>query len=114
MLSIFLIISILFIKKYEKITLLTLSVLFFFSFSLAFYHFEIEKGFFNEFFACEAENFSKDLSKKQILEQLKQSTISCKDVNFKIMGLSLASINSIFSLFLSAIFAKLFISYGKN
>ena len=113
-LSIFLIILILFTKKYEKITLLTLSALFFFSFSLAFYHFGIEKGFFSEFFACEAENFSKNLSKEQILEQLKQSNISCKEVNFKIVGLSLATINSIFSLVLSAIFAKLFISYGKN
>ena len=112
--SIFLIISVLVFSKYKKVVLLILSILFFFSFLLAFYHFGIEKSFFNELFICKAGSSSESLSKSQVLEQLKQSPISCKDVNFKILGLSLATINSIFSLFLSAIFAKLFISYGKN
>jgi disulfide bond formation protein DsbB len=113
-LSIFLIITVLLLKKYEKIILLLLTILFFFSFSLAFYHFGIEQGFFNELVACKTESFTEDLSKEQVLEQLKQGAISCKDVSFKFLGFSLATINSIFSLILSVIFAKLFISYGKN
>jgi len=48
------------------------------------------------------------------LEQLKKNSISCKDVTLKILGLSLATINTIFSLVLSVIFVKLFFNYGKN
>ena len=47
-LSILLIIQILLFGKYEKITLLLLSFLFIGSFLLAFYHFGIEQGFFDE------------------------------------------------------------------
>ena len=63
---------------------------------------------------CESGNLTENLSKEQLLEQLKNKIISCKDVNFKILGLSLATINTIFSFFLSAIFIKLFVSYEKN
>ena len=113
-LSILLIIKILFIKKYEKITLLILFLVFMSSAALAFYHFGIEQGFFNESLACTAPDLSQTLSKEQILEQLKQNTIGCKDVNFRIFGFSLAAINTIFSVALSAIFARMYINYGKN
>ena len=112
--SIFLIIKILFMKGYEKTTLLLLSLVFIISSTLAFYHFGIEQGFFKETLACATENFSQALSKEEIMEQLKQNTTGCKDVNFKIFGFSLAAINTIFSIFLSAIFIRLFINYGKN
>jgi len=113
-LAILLIVKIFFFKKYEKITLLILSLLFAGSTALAFYHFGIEQGLFNESLTCSAQDLSKILSKKQLIEQLKQNTISCKDVGFKILGLSLATINTIFSFFLSVIFIKLFLNYGKN
>ena len=112
--SILLIIKILFFKKYEKITLLILSLVFAGSTALAFYHFGIEQGFFSESLTCKAEDLSKILSKEQLLEQLKQNSVSCKDVSFKILGLSLAAINTIFSFFISVIFIKLFLNYGKN
>ena len=82
--------------------------------ALALYHFGIEQGFFNESLACTAPDLSKTLSKEQLMEQLKQNSISCKDVSFRILGLSLAAINTVFSLFLSVIFIKLFLIYGKN
>jgi len=113
-LSIFLIIELIFFKKNEKTTLLLLSLIFITSAILAFYHFGIEQGFFTESFVCESASFSESLTKDQLLEQLKQKTISCKDVSFRIAGLSLATINSIFSLLLSAIFTRLFLNYGKN
>lgn len=113
-LSIFLIIEILFYKKYVKSTLLILSLIFFFSFCLAFYHFGIEQGFFSEDLICKSENIEKILSKEQLLEQLKKNAVSCKDVYFKILGFSLASINAIVSLILSFIMFKLFTNYGKN
>jgi len=112
--SILLIIKILFVKKYEKITLLILFLVFMSSAALAFYHFGIEQGFFSESLACTNEDLSKTLSKEELLEQIKLNTISCKDVSLRILGLSLAAINTIFSLFLSVIFIKLFLNYGKN
>ena len=42
------------------------------------------------------------------------NTISCKDVTFRFLGLSLASINTIFSLILSYIFFKKFKNYENN
>jgi len=113
-LSIFLIIELIFFKRNEKTTLLLLSLTFIASTILAFYHLGIEQEFFTESFLCESKNFSKTLTKDQLLEQLKQNTISCKDVSFKVLGLSLASINFIFSLVLSVIFIRLFLNYGKN
>ena len=113
-LSMLLIIKILFIKKYEKITFLILSLVFIGSAALAFYHFGIEQGFFSESLACTSEDLSKTLSKEELLQQLKLNSISCKDVSFRILGLSLAAINTIFSLILSVIFMRMFINYGKN
>ena len=113
-LSILLIIKIFFIKKYERVTLFVLSLIFIGSATLAFYHFGIEQGFVSESFVCETRNLSETLSKEQLLEQLKQNNISCKDVSFRILGMSLAAINTIFSLILSVMFIRLFINYEKN
>jgi disulfide bond formation protein DsbB len=112
--AIVLILIIIIAKKYERVILFFLSILFSISAILAFYHFGIEQNFFNESFVCENNIFSSELSKDQLLEQLKKERISCKDVNFKVMGLSLATINTIFSFFLSVIFMKLFKHYEKN
>ena len=113
-LSLLLIVKIFFIKGNEKITLLILSLVFIISSVLAFYHFGIEQGFFKESLACTAGNLSETLTKEELLKQLSQNTISCKDVTFRIFGFSLAAINIIFSIALSAIFIKLFITYEKN
>jgi len=112
--SIFLIIEIIVIKKYIKITLALLSFIFFLSACLAFYHFGIEQGFFNESLVCESQKLSGTVSSEQLLEELKNNTVSCKDVNFQVFGLSLATINIIFSIILSVIFMKLLSNYGKN
>ena len=113
-LSALLIIKMLLVNKNEKITLLIISLTFFIGFLLSFYHFGIEQGFFRESFACTTD-VGKILTKEDLLEELKNNNIiSCKDVSFRILGLSLATINTIFSLGLSVIFTKLFIDYGKN
>ena len=113
-LSMLLIIKIIFIKKYERVILLILFLVFMSSTTLAFYHFGIEQGFFSESLACTTGDLSKTLSKEDLLEQLKQNRISCKDVSFRILGFSLAAINTIFSLVLSVIFIMLFLNYEKN
>ena len=81
---------------------------------IAFYHFGIEQGFFSESLICEIKNFNQILSKEDILRQLSENTISCKTVTFRVFGLSLASINTIFSFLLFGIFLKLFKNYEKN
>lgn len=113
-LSILLIIKILFFKKYEKITLFILFLIFIASAVLAFYHFGIEQGFFSESFVCKVGDLSGTLSKEQLLEQLNKNSISCKDVSFRVLGLSLATINTILSIMLSVIFLKLYLNYAKN
>ena len=113
-LSVLLITKIFFIKKYERTTLLILFLVFMSSTVLAFYHFGIEQGFFSESLACTTGDLSKTLSKDELLQQLKQNSIGCKNVSFRILGLSLAAINTIFSLVLSVIFIRLFINYEKN
>jgi len=113
-LSALLIIKIFFFKKYEKITLLILFFVFISSSLLAFYHFGIEQGFFGESFVCNVESQLKILSKENLLKELNKNIVSCKDVTFRILGLSLAAINTILSVVLSIIFLKLFFNYGSN
>ena len=113
-LSALLMIKIFFFKKYEKITLLILFLIFMISALLAFYHFGIEQGFFDESFVCNVESQLKILSKENLLKELNKNIVSCKDVTFRILGLSLAAINTILSLVLSIIFLKLFFNYGSN
>ena len=81
---------------------------------MAFYHFGIEQNFFSESLVCKDNNLSETISKEELLKQLSENSISCKEVYFTIMGLSLASINLIFSLVLSVIFVRLFINYEKD
>ena len=113
-LSMLLITKIFFIKKYERITLLILFLVFMSSAVLAFYHFGIEQGFFSESLACTTGDLSKTFSKEELLQQLKQNSINCKNVSFRMLGFSLAAINTIFSLVLSVIFLRLFMNYEKD
>ena len=112
--SILLLTSIFLLKKNIKIHYLILSVVSLLGAIIAFYHFGIEQGFFNEAAVCETKNFSQTLSKEDLLRELKQNTISCKEVTFRFLGLSLASINTIFSLVLSYIFLLMFKNYENN
>ena len=113
-LSILLIVKIFFIKAYDRIALLILFLVFMVSSVLAFYHLGIEQGFFSESLACTATNFSETPSKDELLKQLSENAISCKNVSIRILGFSLAAINTIFSIALSVIFMKLFLNYEKN
>ena len=81
---------------------------------VAFYHFGIEQGFFSESLVCDANSLDQNLTKEDLLKQLSKNAISCKTVTFRVFGLSLASINTIFSLVLFVIFLKLFRNYENN
>ena len=104
----------LFTGKFEKIVLAILSLTFFAATLLSFYHFGIEQGFINESFVCDLNNKSNNLSKEALLNQLKEMPVNCKDVTFKIFGLSLATFNIFISLTLSVITTKIFLTYEKN
>ncbi len=112
--SIIIILICLFLKKFERISLIILSLIFFSSALIAFYHLSIEQGFIKESLVCDLNNENNDLSKEALLNQLKKMPVSCKDVTFKIFGLSLATFNIFISLILSAITTKLFLTYEKN
>ena len=71
-------------------------------------------GFFSESFVCNVNNQVQILSKEQLLKELNQNVVSCKDVTFRILGLSLAAINTILSVVLSIIFLKLIFNYGSS
>ena len=103
-----------FFKKNERFIILLLIIIFVFSLIISFYHFGIEQGFFEESTVCGLKSSVEIISKDEILKQLQEKTISCKDVTFKIFGLSLTSINIFISFILTVLLTKIFISYEKN
>ena len=108
-------ISLIFIlNRYQKIISSLILIIFIFGVIVSFYHFGIEQGFFNESLVCDLGN-SQPLNKEELLNQLKKTEIvSCKDVTFRFLGLSLATINTVISLILSGIMIKVIKNYGKN
>ena len=102
------------ISKYEKIISILILTFFIFSTVVSFYHFGIEQGFFSESIVCDLGN-SQPLNKEELLNQLKKTDIvNCKDVTFRFLGLSLATINTIISFIISGIMIKVIKDYGKN
>ena len=112
--AVLIIILTLILKKFEKLVLVFLSLIFVSATIISFYHFGIEQGFIAESSVCDLGNKNANVSKDDLLKELQQKTISCKDVSFRIFGLSLATINTIISLILSIITIKLFTNYEKN
>ena len=89
-----------------------LLILFIISTILAGYHVGIENSIFEEFSGCTNKN-TNITDKLDLLNSLKKTMPSCKDVDFKLFGLSLATINLIISLIISAISITI-IKYEKN
>ena len=112
--AVLIIILTLILKKFEKLVLILLSLTFISATIISFYHFGIEQGFIAESLVCDLSNKNVNLSKEDLLKELQQKPISCKDVSFRIFGLSLATINTIISFILSIITIKLFTNYEKN
>ena len=98
----------------EKYFILLLSIVFLASTLLSLYHLGIEQGFIEESLVCDLQNSSKILSKEEILKQLQEKRVSCKDVTFKIFGLSLTTLNIIISILITIVLTKIYLSYEKN
>ena len=112
--AIILIALIFIVKRFEKTFSGIILIFFIFGGIISFYHVGIEQGFFSESLVCNLGNSGADLSKEQLLKQLENAPISCKEVTFRFLGLSLATINTIISIILSGIMIKVIKNYGQN
>ena len=113
-LSMIIIITIFILKKYERFFIMLLILTFIFSFVISFYHYGIEQGFFEESKFCGLRDISETITKEDLLKQLNKKIISCKDVTFKLFGLSLSSINIVISLLFIISLSKIYTKYEKN
>jgi len=92
--------------KYSLMILMTLTSIV--GFFLAGYHVGIEYGVIDELSSCKTE-ISKNISKDILLKELQSKLApSCKQVDFKLFGMSLASINMIMSLIFAILYYKMF------
>ena len=98
----------------EKYFLILLTIVFFIATILSLYHLGIEQGFIQESMVCDLKSGSNLLSKEDILKQLQEKSVSCKDVTFKIFGLSLTTYNILISLLITIFTAKNYLDYDKN
>ena len=99
-------------SKNDKILIVTIMI-FSLSAVLSGYHFGIENNLIKEISSCT--NNSLEISNKsKLLETLNKSMpVDCKDATFKILGVSLAAINTILSISI-AIFSIRTLTYEKN
>ena len=98
----------------EKYFILFLILIFLAATILSLYHLGIEQGFIEESLVCDLKNGSNLLSKEDILRQLQEKNVSCKDVTFKILGLSLTSYNIIISILIVYFTTRAYLSYDNN
>mgnify|MGYP001253255890 FL=1 len=100
--------------QFEKFFILLLAIIFLAGTILSLYHLGIEQGFIEESLVCDLKSGSNLLSKEEILKQLQEKSINCKDVTFKIFGLSLTSYNILISLLITIGAGKIYFNYDKN
>ena len=101
-------------NQFEKFFVLLLLIVFLIGAILSLYHLGIEQGFIQESLVCDLKNGSNLLSKEEILKQLQEKNVSCKDVTFKIFGLSLTTYNILISLLITIYTTKIYLDYDKN
>lgn len=100
--------------EFEKFFILFLIIIFLFGTVLSLYHLGIEQGLIQESLVCDLKSGSNLLSKEEILKQLQEKSVSCKDVTFKIFGLSLTSYNILISILITFSAGKIYFNYDKN
>ena len=101
-------------SQFEKIFLVLLVIVFLTATILSIYHFGIEQGFIEESLVCDLKNGSETTSKEEILKQLQEQKVSCKDVTFKIFGLSLTTYNIVISILITINALKIYLNYAKS
>ena len=101
-------------SQFEKLFLVLLIIVFLTATILSVYHFGIEEGFIEESLVCDLKNGSGVTSKEEILKQLQEQKVSCKDVTFKIFGLSLTTYNIVISILITINTLKIYLNYAKS
>ena len=101
-------------SQFEKIFLVLLVIVFLTATILSVYHFGIEQGFIEESLVCDLKNGSEATSKEEILKQLQEQKVSCKDVTFKIFGLSLTTYNIVISILITINTLKIYLKDRKS
>tara|TARA_S200000501_G_C20787160_1_gene727761 strand:+ start:395 stop:868 length:474 start_codon:yes stop_codon:yes gene_type:complete len=96
----------------RNILLIILGLTFFAGILLSGYHVSIEKGIIEPLFSCTSENI-KALEKEEILKSLNNIQPDCRDVDFSIFGVSLATLNFINSFVLTTAIVYIF-KYAKK
>ena len=96
----------------RNILLIILGLTFLAGILLSGYHLSIEKGIIEPLFSCTGENI-KALEKEEILKSLNNIQPDCKDVDFSIFGVSLATLNFIISFVLTIVIVYIF-KYAKK
>ncbi|MDA8737628.1 disulfide bond formation protein B [Candidatus Pelagibacter bacterium] len=99
--------------EFEKFFILFLIIIFLFGTALSLYHLGIEQGLIQESLVCDLKSGSNLLSKEEILKQLQEKSVSCKDVTFKMFGLSLTSYNILISILITFSAGKIYFNYDK-
>ena len=101
-----------FFNSNKKTLLVILGLTFVASFLLSGYHVGIEKGIIEPIFSCTGDNINA-LEKEEILKSLNNIQPDCKDVDFSIFGVSLATLNFIISFVLTIVIVYIF-KYAKK
>ena len=112
LLSIIILITNYFFKGNQTFYAILLILIFSFSIIISFYHLGIEQGLINESIVCKTKSFNL-LTKEDILNSLKEINISCKNVAFKILGLSLTTYNMLLSILMFLLSIKIY-TFGNG
>ena len=96
------------LKKNQVYFSILLILVFLFSILISVYHFGIEQGFIEESAICASKDLNL-MTKEDILKSLEEIRISCKDVAFKIFGLSLTTYNIMISIFMFLLSTKIYL-----
>ncbi len=96
----------------RNILLIILGLTFLSGILLSGYHVSIEKGIIEPLFSCTSENI-KSLEKEEILKSLSNIQPDCRNVDFSIFGVSLATLNFIISFVLTIVIVYIF-KYAKK
>ena len=97
--------------KNDKILILVVMI-FSISVLISGYHYGIENDIFEEFSGCTTSALG-IIDKSELLKSLNDNVSSCKDVSFKLFGISLAGINLLLSL-LIVLYSLRTLVYEKN
>ena len=97
-----------FFKKNQIFYSILLILIFLFSILISIYHFSIEQGFIEESIVCTSKNLDL-IVKEDIINSLQELRVSCKDVAFKIFGLSLTTYNILISILMFLLSTKIYL-----